>query len=112
MVHIPEQEEIMEKPTGPIDTTTTDDTEKLPKNAWKSGGWKGANRKYKTRRADPIKLEIPKFTGRFTSLSGFIYDLGPNKTDKYIKKQLGWKNFQDKHMVRRLENQSMRWRAK
>ena len=75
----------MEKPNGSIDTTTTPNKEELPNNDLKYDGWKGANRKYKTRRADPIKLEIPKFTGRCTGLSGFIDDLGPNKNDKYIK---------------------------
>ena len=78
LVHRPKQEDIMEKPTGYIDAAATADTVKPPENSLKSDGWKGTNRKYKTRRADPIRLAIPKFTGRCTGLSGFIYDLGPN----------------------------------
>ena len=88
LVHRPKQEDITENPTGSIDTDATADTEKLTENASKSDGWKGANQKYKTRRADPIKSEIPKFNGRFTGLSGFIYDSGPNQTNKYIKTTL------------------------
>ena len=88
LVHIPEQEEIMENPTGSIDTAATDDTAKPPKNASNYNGWNGANLKYKTRRADPIKLSMPKFTGKCTSLFIFIYDLGPNQTDEYIKRHL------------------------
>ena len=88
MVHIPEQEEITEKPTGSIDTAATADTAKPPDNALKSYVRKGAKRKYNTRRADPIKSAIPKFTGRCTDLYGFIYDLGPNQTDEYIKTKL------------------------
>ena len=106
MVHIPEQEEITENPTGSIDTAATADTVKPPDNALKSYGRKGAKRKYKTRRADPIKLEIPKFTGRCTGLSGFIYDLGPNKTDKYIKK-IEIEEYAGKPMGRRSEKQSI-----
>ena len=85
MVHITNQEEITEDPTGSIDTSTTSNTEKLPGNAQKYDGWKGENQKYKARRADTIKSEIPKFTRRCTDLFGFIYELGPNQTDKYIK---------------------------
>ena len=85
MVHRPEQEEITDKPTGSIDTSKTSDKAKPPENASKPDGWKGENRKYKTRRSDPIKSETPKFSGRCTGLSGFIYDLGPNQTDEYIK---------------------------
>ena len=44
----------------------------------------GSEPKIKTRKSEPIKLVIPKFTGRFTGLSGLIHDLSPNKTDKYI----------------------------
>ena len=75
----------MDKPTGSIDTSTTADTAKLPNNTSKSDGKKLAKQKYKTIRADPIKLAILKFAGRCTGLSGFIYDLGPNQTDEYIK---------------------------
>ena len=70
----------MENLNGSIDTAEISDTEKLPENALNSDGWKGANRKYKTRRADPIKSAIPKFTGRYTGLSVFIDDLGTNQT--------------------------------
>ena len=89
MVHIPGQEEIMEKPAGSIDTATTSDTAKPPENFSDSDGWKGVNLKYKTRRDDPIKSAMPKFTVRCTSLSGFIYDLGMNQTNKNIKTTLG-----------------------
>ena len=88
MVHRPKQGDIVEKPNGSIDTFTMADTEKTPKISPKSDGWKVANLKYKTRRSDPIKLAILKFTGRFTCLSVFIYEFCPNQTDKYIKMTL------------------------
>ena len=72
----------MKKPTGSIETTATSDTAKPPNNALDFYGWKRENLKYKTGISDPIKLAIPKFNGRHTSLSGFIYDLGPNQNDK------------------------------
>ena len=59
MVHISKQEYIMEKPNGYIDTAATADTAKPPNNASESDEWKGVNQKYKTRRANPIKLAIP-----------------------------------------------------
>ena len=88
MAHRPGQEEITEKPTGSIDTSTTDDTAKLPNNTAKYDGWKEANQKQKTRRGDPIKSAILKFTGRCTGLSGFIYDLGLNQTNECIEMTL------------------------
>ena len=78
----------MEKYTGSIDTDATSDTAKIPNNASKSDGSKVANRKYKISISDPIKLAIPKFTGRFTGISVFIYDLGPTQTDEHIKTTL------------------------
>ena len=33
-------------------------------------------------------MAIPKFTGRRTGLSGFIYDLGPKKPNEYTKTTL------------------------
>ena len=47
----------MEKPTGYIDTAATSNTAKLPENALKYDGRKVANRKYKTRRGDPINCK-------------------------------------------------------
>ena len=61
---------------------------KIAKNASNSDGWKGANKKYKTRISDPVKLALPKFTGRCTGLSGFINESGPNQADEYIKTTL------------------------
>ena len=46
------------------------------------------NYKYKTSRENSTELAIPKFIGRFTGLSGFIYDLGMNQTDECIKNTL------------------------
>ena len=43
LVNIPEQEEITDMLTGSIDTTTTADTEKLPKNDLEYDEWKRAN---------------------------------------------------------------------
>ena len=78
----------MENPGGSVDTSPKVDTEKPSDNDPKYDSWKGANQKYKTRRSGPIKFAIPKLTVICTGLSVFIYELGPNKTNEYIKTTL------------------------
>ena len=56
----------MEKPTGSTDTVATANTDKLPKNALNSDGWKGANQKHKPRRGDSINWQY---------LSSLVYAL-------------------------------------
>ena len=64
------------------------DIVKLPKNFSNSDEWKRANRKKKSNIINIVKLSIHKFTRRCTVISGFIYDLGLNQTNKYIDMKL------------------------
>ena len=78
----------MKDSTGSINTAAMADIVKLSKNFSNSDEWKRANRKKKSDIIDLVKLSIHKFTWRCTVISGFIYDLGLNQTNKYIDMKL------------------------